>query len=252
VYPQILEKVRRGELHLSGINLLGPKLTPANCDELLRVATHKSKREIECLLADREPRRDAPSRVRRLPTRREELPPPQRVLTPQPRRSEIQEPLGNQRFKVQFTACAELTDKIEEAKALLRHSVPSGDLAEIVSRALSLLIEGEKKRRFGLTERPRKPKAQSSGRPIPAAVRRRVYERDGGRCAYMSSGGRHCDSRDFLQYHHEDNWSVHGRHDPDRITLRCHAHNQLAAEQDFGRDFMHRRRRNSSREELLV
>jgi hypothetical protein len=245
-FPLILEKLRRGELHLSGINVLGPRLTPANFDELLDAATHKSKRQIECLLADREPVKDAPERIRRLPAPREiRRAAVTRAPMPPTRRTEIQEPLGSQRFRVQFTASPELKEKIDEAKTLLRHSVPSGDLAEVLLRALTRLIEAEKKRQFGLTERPRKSVGEPRGkRAIPAHIRRHVYRRDEGRCTYLSASGRRCESRDFLQYHHEDPWAVHRSHDAARITLRCHAHNQLAAEQYFGR--------NSSREELPV
>lgn len=95
-----------------------------------------------------------------------------------------------------------------------------------------------------MTSRP------NTSRSIPASVRRRVYERDNGRCTFVSAGGRRCRSRTFLQYHHKDCWARHRLHDPERITLRCHAHNQLAAELDFGRDFM-RQRSNSSREEFV-
>src|SRR5213594_2169194 len=37
-YPQILEALRSGDLHLTAIGLLAPKLTDANCGELIRVA----------------------------------------------------------------------------------------------------------------------------------------------------------------------------------------------------------------------
>jgi hypothetical protein len=151
--------------------------------------------------------------------------------------------LGNERFRVQFTASQDLAEQISEAKALLRHSIPSGDLAEIVSRALALLIETEKKRQFGLTTRPRKCAASQPGkRRIPAQIRRVVYLRDEGRCTYVSEAGTYCEAREFLQFHHEDGWALHQRHDPHRITLRCQAHNQLAAESDFGREYMERRR----------
>jgi hypothetical protein len=48
---------------------------------------------------------------------------------------------------VEFTARAELRDKLERARELLSHAVPSGDLGELFERALDALIE--KKARCG-------------------------------------------------------------------------------------------------------
>lgn len=97
-HPEILPKLRRGELHLSGINQLGAQLTRANSHELLELATRKSKREIERLLADREPVADAPPQVRRLPSApsgpQGEVARPA-VLTPPPRPKEAREPLDS-------------------------------------------------------------------------------------------------------------------------------------------------------------
>jgi 5-methylcytosine-specific restriction endonuclease McrA len=77
-FPMILQMVSDGGLHLAGIGLLAPHLTPANHEELLAAATNKSKREIEALLADRAPKPPVPSRIRKLP---EPSRPPDRAAT---------------------------------------------------------------------------------------------------------------------------------------------------------------------------
>jgi hypothetical protein len=59
-----------GQLHLSGIALLAPHLTLGNRDVLLRRATHRSKRQIEELVAEVAPRADVPALVRKVPERR--------------------------------------------------------------------------------------------------------------------------------------------------------------------------------------
>ena len=41
-----------GRLHLSGIAVLAPYLTDANCEELLARATHKAKRDLLVLVAE--------------------------------------------------------------------------------------------------------------------------------------------------------------------------------------------------------
>ena len=66
-YPVVFEKIRKGELHVAGLSLLAPVLTPENHEEVLELARHKSKRAIEVLLADRAPKPDVPARVRQLP-----------------------------------------------------------------------------------------------------------------------------------------------------------------------------------------
>ncbi len=62
-FPQILEMVADGRLHLSGVCLLAPHLVHENARELLAAATHRTKREIEQLLAERFPQGDVPERV---------------------------------------------------------------------------------------------------------------------------------------------------------------------------------------------
>jgi hypothetical protein len=68
-HPMLLTMLADGRLHLSGIAKLAPRLTLANRDALLDHATHKSKRQIEVLVADRAPRPDVPALIRKLPDR---------------------------------------------------------------------------------------------------------------------------------------------------------------------------------------
>jgi hypothetical protein len=141
------------------VKLLAPHLTPDNHVELMERARHQSKRAIEALLADRAPKPDAASLVRRLPQskptadapiaptdsassrpvaeparaagsgttaplRAAPIPPASVTRPPSP----APQPLGQERFKIQFTASRALCQKLREAQALLRHQVPSGDL----------------------------------------------------------------------------------------------------------------------------
>src|SRR4029450_8723574 len=68
-HPVLLEMLADGRLHLSGIARLAPVLTPDNRDRLLARAVHKSKREIEEMVAELAPRPDTPSVIRQLPHR---------------------------------------------------------------------------------------------------------------------------------------------------------------------------------------
>ena len=67
-HPMILPMLGDGRLHLSGIALLAPHLTRENREALLRRATHRSKREVEELVAELAPQPDAATFLRKLPT----------------------------------------------------------------------------------------------------------------------------------------------------------------------------------------
>jgi 5-methylcytosine-specific restriction endonuclease McrA len=85
-------------------------------------------------------------------------------------------------------------------------------------------------------------KSAARSRHIPAEVRRNVWQRDDARCTYLDSRGQRCREQSGLEFHHQH---PHGRGGPpsfENIRLRCRSHNDLAAEQDFGRDFIRERR----------
>jgi 5-methylcytosine-specific restriction endonuclease McrA len=76
-----------------------------------------------------------------------------------------------------------------------------------------------------------------------AAVARAVWQRDQSRCTYLDQRGQRCRETSMLEYHHEHAWALGGATTLDNLTLRCPAHNALAAEEDFGRELMQQRRR---------
>jgi hypothetical protein len=66
-----------------------------------------------------------------------------------------------------------------------------------------------------------------------------VAKRDGGRCTYVDPvTGKRCRETRRLELHHEHAHALGGPPTAKNLTLRCAAHNALAAEQDFGREFM--------------
>jgi 5-methylcytosine-specific restriction endonuclease McrA len=62
-FPVIFGMVADGRLHLSAVCLLSHWLTHDNAKDLLAAATHRTKAEIEKLIAERFPRPDVPARV---------------------------------------------------------------------------------------------------------------------------------------------------------------------------------------------
>ena len=88
-FPILLDMLRDGRLHLTAIKHIAPLLFDAadetQREEILRCATHKSKREIEQLVARLRPQPDVATTVRKLPKRRgRRSPKPGSQLGPDP------------------------------------------------------------------------------------------------------------------------------------------------------------------------
>ena len=62
-FPLIFQALAEGRIHLTGVSLLAPRLTEENAEELLAAAFHKTKREIQLLIAARFPQPDLPTFV---------------------------------------------------------------------------------------------------------------------------------------------------------------------------------------------
>ena len=86
-------------------------------------------------------------------------------------------------------------------------------------------------------------KSAQQSRYIPAAVRRCVWQRDEARCTYIDVRGQRCREQSGLEFHHQHPHARRGPASIENLTLRCHSHNALAAEQDFGRDVIREKRR---------
>jgi hypothetical protein len=152
------------------------------------------------------------------------------------------EPLAPGRYKVQFTANAQLHDKLERLQALLRGRVPDADLATTIETAVTETLERLEAKRFALTKAPRKALPETNTAPvsrhIPAAVRRAVHERGGGGCGYVDERGHRCSERVRLEFHHRYPFGRGGDHSPKNVGLLCGSHNLLVAEHDYGRGVM--------------
>jgi len=250
-YPIILEMLAEGSLTLATVRLLIPLLTPANHRELLEEASHKSKREVEQLVARRRPQAPVPATIRRLPTHTASLvfhtPPTTETAENQtelpaaptleirPPAKPVVVPLSSDRYKIQFTATKETHDLLQRAQDLLRHQIPSGDVGEVMTKALKVLVRELEKEKIAATARPRGSLGSDPrSRHIPAEVKRQVWKRDGGQCAFVAHNGRRCVERGFLEFHHADPYATGGKATVDNVELRCRAHNQYEADLWFG------------------
>lgn len=127
-----------------------------------------------------------------------------------------------------------------QAQALMRHENPHGLYGPIVNKALTLLIADIERTRLGIVERPRKARVASPGhtRDVPRRVRRAVWRRDGGQCAFRGPHGR-CPARSFLEFHHVHPYALGGEASIENIELRCRAHNLYEAELQFAQQLAH-------------
>ena len=284
-FPELLDAIAAGELHLTGLLLLGPHLTRENLGDVMARAKHRSKKEITKFVRVLDPLPDVPARIEALgpahegvarkPTWAEQIASfcPVRELTPGDRPKDwgasdevsaparIEPPL---RYKVQFTATEEYVDLMERAAALLSNRGERNGIEEVHLRALRLLVERLEKRRFGAPAKPAKPDeptklpsgtdsstqaskneprlASRPSRHIPARVRRAVFERDGARCTHVDARDQRCRETRQLEFHHLVPFARNGEHSAANLTLRCAAHNALAAELDFGSEHIAGRR----------
>ena len=260
-FPAIFPALADGRLHLTAVVLLARHLTPETADELLAAATHKSKSEIERLLAERFPRPDVATSLRPIAPAGDtdglalkSANAPEFLLSPGTVVPSISQnfavqmeplltrtrlyPLSPGKYSVEFTLDEEMYEDLLAVKALLGHVLPSGDVKEVFRRVLHDQRNALEKRKFAKCDRPRPQNGVAKGRHIPAAVKRAVCERDGDRCTFVSDQGRRCESRTRLDLDHIEPVTRGGESTTGNLRLRCRAHNQYEAECTFGPEFM--------------
>lgn len=77
--------------------------------------------------------------------------------------------------------------------------------------------------------------AQRNDAAIPRPARRAAFERDGERCSYVSADGERCPARSWLEVDHISPRARGGSNQVTNLRVLCRAHNQLLAEETFGR-----------------
>ena len=246
-FPDLFTALAEGRLHLTAIRLLAPHLTPDSAGELIQAATHRSKSEIERLLAQRLARQSRSTAAGVATSNSEHAPghvgatslsgvkaeqhapghveAPDLELTP-----DATEDAQPKCFRVLLTLDEGTHDELRYAQALLSHAVPSGDVAQVFKRALKALIGQLEKRKCGASTKSKVEQRKSCDqRHIPAQVRRAVWERDQGRCTFVSESGHRCGSPKFLEFDHVEPVARGGQA-------------TVGAEQAFGAGFMHEKR----------
>ena len=278
-FPAIYVAIADGRLHLSAVVLLAPRLNRDNAAELLAAAAHKSKAQVEQLMAECFPQPDLATVVRAIPGTAS-LP----AASPQPMTSASAEcvhsptdslapgpvapslapqvvpphssaritPRSPERYAIQLTVSRETHDRLRRVQGLLGHTVPSRDLETVFDRALVLLEKSLERQRFSATDRPGRSRQSKRPRHVPAKVRRAVWKRDGGQCTFTSDTGHRCESRHGLEFDHVQEIARGGTATVSNIRLRCRAHNQFEAERTFGVEFMRHKRAVAARSQAAA
>jgi len=143
-FPIVFSLIEQRALHLFAVCLLRDYITRQNHRELLAEASHKTKWQVQELLARRFPQAELPSRIRLSRA--------------------VIEPIAEARYRIEFTASSALKEKLEHLRALLSHWNPSGDIAVVIERALEIAIERVEKQRFAKMAAPRRARADSAKR----------------------------------------------------------------------------------------
>jgi hypothetical protein len=250
--PALFPPIADGRLHMTAVVLLASRLNRSNVEDWIAAAANKKVREIEVLIAHRCPQPEA--------LRLDDgiSPQPQIIVTQQlgenshalkhasfspsapiaPHVRTKIAPLSPERYAFQTSLPRETHDLLREVQALLGHAVPSGDVVQVIHRALLISRGVLEKRKFGTGGNSRKPRPAATQRCIPARTRRAVYERDEGKCAFIHANGERCDSTNRLEFDHVQPRARGGKSTVENLRLVCRAHNQYEAERAFGRGFI--------------
>ncbi len=214
-YPLALQMLREGEVHLSGLLVLSPVLQADNYEERLKAAAGKTREQIELLVVGWKPKPLVETRVFEVNAPALELP-----RAPRPR------PLDPQHYKLQLCIDLETYEDLRWLQEHMRHSIPDGDAAKVIAKAIKDLRKEVEKRRYGKTDKPKtvlpKPDSRAPGR----ATRREVSERDGCQCTYVADDGHRCESTAWLQFDHVEEWATGGPTETDNLRMLCHAHHR--------------------------
>ncbi len=276
-FPAVRDMIEDGRLNVSLVSLLARYLTPDNASELIAASVHQSCRSIRAMLARRFPSAEVPTMLVPLGAARAcpgepvalrvpvgtvsggigaaqsstersapgtDTPPvtlpvgsvdsPESAPTMGPLSSGL---LASQRFALQVTIGQRTHDLLRYAQSLLGDGLAARDVAEVLDRALAAYVEKLERQKLGAGTGI--SRGSDDPRYVPVAVRREVWERDGGQCTYTSDAGHRCACRGGLQFDHVTPVGKGGDGaSAANVRLLCAAHNRHEADRAFGAGFM--------------
>jgi hypothetical protein len=253
--PEVFDLMTRRQLSLRAVLQVGNVLDARNKDSLLPRIVGKSKRQIERIVADYQIPQAIPdtARLRMVKT---PVPAPSapagagskgaggRASGPElggislrgegkfhptvnsstPEINVVLEKM----FEIRFAADEELMELIRWMKCHLSHKYPKGaNYLEIFKHAIQYYKQRED---LALQEAPRTSSANTDSRHIPKAIKHKVWKRDQGRCTFVGSNGKRCNSDYLVQFDHFPiPYARGGPSTVDNLRLLCAKHNRHTA-----------------------
>jgi len=247
-FPEVVEPLRDGRLCITSVVELARVITPENSADVLPRFFHRSKQEakavaVEICPAAVVPRREVATKVATELPRAAPFHPGETPLTAQPapappeHRDSI-EPLTPNLRRLHMTVSKQFIDKLDAARKGQGHAQPGASAEKVIEAALDLLLTQQAKRRGEAKKHQQNPRPARNASHIPAAVRREVWSRDEGKCTWPLDSGGTCGSTLRLEIDHVVPRARGGPSTIDNCRLTCRVHNQLAARQVYGDDWM--------------
>jgi 5-methylcytosine-specific restriction endonuclease McrA len=274
-YPQLYALLESGELNPTIVAIVSKHLKPDSVDRIIRRISGKSKREVERIVAELEPRAALPPdrvRVVVVPTApavalaapalsqaasgqvtvtgdSEKTPNSKGARTVTGSAAADTTAVQFERLaRVEFTAHEKLMEKLDRVRSLVSHVLPANaSLEQLITFMADFVIDRkdpvkrhERRRARVANQGEAAPAtAPTNPRQIPAAVRDEVFTRD-QRCTYVGPDGKRCNSTHVLQVDHINPVARGGAAVIDNLRLLCAHHNRLECERLMGK----RERRN--------
>lgn len=208
VRPELLSALAGGQLNLTAVSRIAPHVRRPDAVEIIARAEGKTAREIDEILAPLHPQE----------VRRETI----RTIAVISRQYGAGGPLTPElRVDFSFRGSFALRDAIDRIRQLLSHKCPRGGIDEVLLEIARDYLERHDPQN-GL---PGRASPVKGGASIPAGIRRAVWARDGGRCAYVGMTGVRCLSRRFLELDHVKPRALGGGDTANNLRLLCRPHN---------------------------
>jgi 5-methylcytosine-specific restriction endonuclease McrA len=157
------------------------------------------------------------------------------------------EPLTSELRRLHMTVSKQFIEKLDAARKGQGHAQPGASAEKVIEAALDLLLAQQAKRRAEVKKPQQNPRPANPPGHVTAAVRREVWSRDDGKCTWPLDSGGTCGSTLRLEIDHVVPRARGGPSTIDNCRLTCAMHNQLAARQVYGDDWMDKFTRGAER-----
>ncbi len=203
--------------------------THENVESLIVAATHRTKLQVQMLIAMRFPQEDVPTTLREIKA--------QPVFMRMTLDSQQDAEASASSTDVSTVQQSLVPERVNLTQA--RQSIaPSAERFPVVAR-----LEKQKYASVEvLREQAVEPSHEPTTRCVPAQVRRMVRQRDDGQCTFVAAVGHRCESRMRLEFDHVRPVCLGGKSTTANLRLRCRVYNEYEEIQLFGEEFMARKR----------